>query len=250
MNATSPDKEFSGARNLEIMREARNYNAFVLSLVTDSAPRTGRLLDFGAGSGTITRGVAAHGTADRTIVCVEADPALRSELRGEGLQAAATLEEVEPESVDFVYSLNVLEHIEDDAAILRQLFAVLRPGGRMLLYVPAFMSLYSAMDAQVGHFRRYRRDQLARLCRQAGFEIESSSYVDSIGFLASLGLRFAGPRDGVLDPRMVKLYDRLVFPVSRLADRAAGWLFGKNIVLRARKPAGGKPAGSGREGRE
>ena len=239
MNATSPDKEFSGARNLEIMREARNYNAFVLSLVTDSAPDRGRLLDFGAGSGTITRGVAAHGAQLRTIVCVEADPALRAELESAGLQAVATLADVEPESVDFIYSLNVLEHIEDDAAIVRELFAVLRPGGRMLLYVPAFMLLYSAMDAQVGHFRRYRRGQLAQVCRQAGFEIETASYVDSLGFLASLGLRFAGPSDGVLDPRMVKLYDRLVVPASRVADLVAGKVFGKNIVLRARKPESG-----------
>jgi hypothetical protein len=131
----------------------------------------------------------------------------------------------------------VLEHIEDDASCVAAWYAKLKPGAPLLLYVPAFMVLYSEMDRRIGHYRRYRRRPLAALVRQAGFQIERSVYVDSLGFFASLGLRFFDRSGGVLNPRTVRLYDRLGFPLSRLMDAAAGPFFGKNVLIRAVKPA-------------
>jgi hypothetical protein len=72
--------------------------------------------------------------------------------------------------------------------------------------------------------------------RDAGFVIENAKYVDSLGFFAALGYRFFGNADGGLDLRAVRLYDRVVFPLSRALDRFTWRLFGKNLLVDAFKP--------------
>ncbi len=111
------------------------------------------------------------------------------------------------------------------------------PGARLLVYVPAFPVLYTSMDAKVGHVRRYKRDTLARSVTAAGFEIERVEYADSIGFFATLVFRLMDRGTGDINPRMLKLYDRVVFPLSRALDVLTHRWFGKNLVLVARNPA-------------
>jgi SAM-dependent methyltransferase len=230
----APDTPFSGARNLEVMTEARNYNAFVLALALRDARPGLRVLDFGAGSGTFAREVARSARPQR-LVCVELDPLLRAQLASAGLESTASIEAIAPGTIDYAYSLNVLEHIEDDEAALASLHAALAPGASLFLYVPAFKVLWSPMDTQVGHLRRYRRAELRAKCERAGFVVESATYVDSLGFLASLWLRAFGDRSGQLDTGAVRFYDRFLFPLSRVLDAVAGRGFGKNVALRARK---------------
>ena len=112
----------------------------------------------------------------------------------------------------------------------------LAPGGRLLIYVPAFNLLYSANDERVGHVRRYRRAGLVELVRNAGFQVERASYVDSLGFFAALAYRFVGDPEGGLSVTSVRLYDSLLFPPSRLLDRVVGRWFGKNLLLTAVRP--------------
>ena len=125
----------------------------------------------------------------------------------------------------------MLEHIEDDLAALVELGRCLKSDGRLLLYVPAFDLLYSPMDARVGHFRRYRRRSLAEKLEQAGFRVDVARYADSLGFFATLVYKAVGDASGALDPRAVRTYDRWLFPLSRLLDRALGGLVGKNLLV-------------------
>src|SRR5690242_12083450 len=136
---TTDQGAYTGVDNLEVMREARNYNAWLLDLIRGHAPARGRVIDFGAGSGTFALPLQRAGL---TMTCVEPDAALGAMLRARGLTSVATVEAVENESCDFAYTLNVLEHIEDDGAALRGLHAKLKPGARLLIYVPAFQVLY------------------------------------------------------------------------------------------------------------
>ena len=224
---------YSGIANLEIMEEAVRYNRFLLDLILPLALDRRHVLDFGAGSGTFACKLLAQG-AD--IACVEPDPGLRLALQRKMLRAYGDIAEVASESVDLAYSLNVLEHIEDDAAALSGLRRVLKPGGRLVLYVPAFMILFSAMDRSIGHVRRYRKKPLARLVERAGFAIDDVRYADSLGFFAALAFKAAGPRSGALSLRAVRFYDRWLFPLSRVLDVGLAPLLGKNLVLRARRP--------------
>ncbi len=75
-------------------------------------------------------------------------------------------------SVDLVMSTDAWEHIDDDVAVAAETARVLRPGGRVLVAVPAGMALWSGHDVALGHVRRYERDQLADLVRGAGLVID------------------------------------------------------------------------------
>jgi SAM-dependent methyltransferase len=225
---------YGGTDNLDSMLEARRYNAHLAALVREACRGARDALDFGAGLGTFAAILRESGTAP---LCLEPDPALAGRLAAEGFAVVRHLDEVPRESLDAVYSLNVLEHIEDDAAALAALFDRLRPGGRLMLYVPAFPILYSAMDRRVGHFRRYRRAPLARLVAGVGFTVERIGYVDCLGFPAALAFRAFGDREGALDSHAVRLYDKFVFPPSRALDPVLGRWFGKNLALTAVRPA-------------
>jgi SAM-dependent methyltransferase len=228
------DQAYTGVDNLEAMVEARRYNAFLTDAVLRAAGEARSALDFGAGVGTFAAMVRERGL---DVSCVEVDADLRRVLSERGFTAYAGLEAVAADSVPFAYSLNVLEHIEDDAAALRALASRLVPGGRVLLYVPAFQVLYSSMDRKVGHFRRYRRAGLLELVRAAGLQPERAEYVDSLGWLASLVFKAIGNAEGDLSPRSVALYDRFVFPASRLLDLGLNRLLGKNLLVVASRRA-------------
>lgn len=224
---------YTGTDNLEVMAEAVNYNAFLAGLVRAPMRPGDRVLDFGAGTGTFALPLAAAG---HPPACVEPDPGLAARLRAAGLEVHASADALPPGGLDYAYSLNVLEHIDDDRGALARLHAALRPGGTLMLYVPAFPLLFSAMDRKVGHVRRYRRGDLQAKCREAGFVVERCRYVDSLGFFAALAYRIGGDRDGGIDRRALALYDRWVFPASRWLDRITGRGFGKNLWLLARRP--------------
>jgi SAM-dependent methyltransferase len=224
---------YSGVENLEVMQEARNYNRYLLDTVRKHAPARGRVLDFGAGSGEFAAPLTALGYE---IAAVEPDRLLRGRLLERGVATvAASAAELPDRTFEYIYTLNVLEHIEDDLAALQQLHAKLTAQGKLLIYVPAFPVLYTSMDARVGHVRRYTRTTLTDVVRAAGFNIERIAYVDCLGFLATLAFKLLGNQSGDVDRQALKLYDRLVFPLSRALDVVTRAWFGKNLLLLACK---------------
>jgi len=227
-----PVSGYAGADNLEAMRAARRYNQFLVDTILAERGTAERALDFGAGLGTFAAAVRDAGLAVR---CVEPDASLRAHIEQAGLTSVSSLDEVGDASVAYAYTLNVLEHIADDRAAVRDLARVLVPGGRLLVYVPAFQVLYSEMDRVVGHHRRYRRAELVELVERAGLRIVRARYVDSVGFAAALAYRAIGG-GGQLDPSAVARYDRWIFPVSRLVDRVVPRVPGKNLLVVAEKP--------------
>ncbi len=84
---------------------------------------------------------------------------------------------LEPDSVDAVVLLNILEHIEDDGQAVQQIYRILRPGGVAAIEVPAGPHLYDIYDQRLMHFRRYRLGDLTGLMRRAGFEVVKASHL-------------------------------------------------------------------------
>jgi len=204
-----------------------------LDLVTSRVRPDDAILDFGAGRGVLARPLAANG---HRVSCVEPDPDLRARLTQVGLCVHAELHEIPPESFDFIYTMNVLEHIRDDGAVVEALRTRLKPGGVLLVYVPAFPLLYSSMDRKVGHVRRYRHGRLVGLLGAAGLQVEFISHQDCLGFFAGLLFKLIG-NDTTFDRRSLVAYDRYVFPLSRRLDRLAGMFFGKNLLAVGRRHA-------------
>jgi SAM-dependent methyltransferase len=216
------------------MQEAVNYNRYLLDTVRNYAPPRARVLDFGAGGGQFAAPLSAMGL---NITALEPDQLLQQRLRAQGLRAVGSTDELPDASLDYIYTLNVLEHIEDDEAALRSLYAKLSDNGKLLIYVPAFPVLYTSMDAKVRHIRRYTRDSLMSRVKAAGFHIEHVSYADSIGFFATLLFKWIGNKDGNVSIGALKLYDRAVFPLSRALDTLTGRWFGKNLLVTCSKRA-------------
>jgi SAM-dependent methyltransferase len=228
------DRAFEAPDLIEVMEEAVRYNRFLIETLADWGRGAGPLLDFGAGNGRFCVALQERGHA---MHAVEPDAPLRARIAERGVDARESLDGFEPGArFDGIYTVNVLEHIEDDTGLLRAFYERLRPGGRLLVYVPAFDLLFSANDRRVGHLRRYRRGGLVERVRAAGFELERAEYVDSLGFFAGLAYRFFGNRDGGLDVGAVRLYDGVVFPLSRLFDRLVSCWFGKNLLVTAVRP--------------
>lgn len=222
--------EYVGTDNLDIMHLAKNYNRLLVRQVLRLTKPEDRILDFGAGTGTFADLLRQDG---RNVDCFEIDATHQARLRELGFTVISRVEDLG--TYDCIYSFNVLEHIPDDAEALRTMHRCLQPNGVLALFVPAFQLLFSSMDRKVGHLRRYRRSSLARLVKEAGFEIISSSYADSLGFFASLLYKAVGSRRGDLSPSSILLYDRAIFPVSRRLDLGLGRLLGKNVMLAAKK---------------
>ena len=228
--------QYTGSENLEVMLEADRYNSFLRGLVNTYAAGAVTVLDFGAGIGTFTQAVSVP--PDR-ISCVEPDDAARAQLRASGYNTYADIEEID-DQFDYIFSLNVLEHIEDDGAAVRQILDRLKPGATLFVYVPAFNFLRSGMDDLVGHHRRYTRQSLATVLEAAGFEIDKLVYTDFLGYFATLIFkvleRFKGEPDGKINRPLLLIYDRVIFPVSRLLSIPFSGLLGKNVYAVAKRP--------------
>jgi SAM-dependent methyltransferase len=225
--------DYSGTENLEVMADAINYNDFLVSLIGKEVKPGDLVVDFGAGIGTFSKQVAMAGHA---VHCVEPDHRQLDRILALGLPASENIANFENDSVDVLYTLNVLEHIENDVEALEACYQKIKPGGSILIYVPAFNVLYSSMDKSVGHIRRYTRSTLAKKVRLAGFTVVRNEYVDSAGFFASLLFKMFGNDSGTINRAALILYDRYVFPLSRLADFICNKVFGKNVYLIARRP--------------
>jgi len=224
--------DYSGAENLEVMKEAKNYNRFLVDMVARHARPGDRVVDFGAGIGTFALPMARQG---HNLVCIEPDRAQSRGLAAQGLEVLSDIAQLADDSVDYLYTLNVIEHIEDDGAIAALFQRKMKPSGRLLVYVPAFQILFSSMDRKVGHFRRYRRGRLVALLEAHGFTIERAGYADCVGFAAALVYKLLDRNTGKIDKRTLIIYDRFIFPLSCALDCVFGRLFGKNLCVVATK---------------
>jgi SAM-dependent methyltransferase len=230
------DTEYTGIDNLDVLVDAVRYNRFLVDEVLRACAGCAAALDFGAGTGTLSVLVRERGM---TVACVEADARLRERLSQQGFEVFDDIARVPVQSQEFIYSINVLEHIEHDEAALKALHARLKPGGHCMLYVPALQLLYSSMDRKIGHYRRYHRGGLVAMAGRAGFTVERVGYADSLGFFVTLLYKMIGSRRGDISPSSVRIYDRFIFPLSRAMDRVGcSHLFGKNLLIVLRRPHG------------
>ena len=151
----------------------------VLKLLANQ-PR-GNVLEVGCGAGALINDLA-HLGFDCTALESSVEAATIARYLNRKQRSIRVFEEPDPcwtETFDYLLSLEVLEHIEDDLTALRRWANWLKPGGRLVLSVPAHMSKWNASDVWVGHFRRYEKDPLRNLITEAGFSVER---VESYGF--------------------------------------------------------------------
>ena len=231
--SASDGYEYEGAKILQLGNVLPNYNRSIAVMACRYGAGARDVLDFGAGIGTLSQTVRELGLAP---LCLEPDARQRAELDRLGFQTVASLAGVPDGSLDYIYSSNVLEHIEDDVAALIELRRKLRAGGRLLLYIPAFQSLYSAMDRAVGHYRRYDRAMLGQKLRDAGFVVEELYYADVLGYFVTRLFMAIGNDTDKINPFTLTVYDRVIFPIGQVIEKLMRVPVGKNVVGVARNP--------------
>lgn len=185
-------------------------------------PRDARILEIGCGTGHNLPMLAAFGTVD----AIEIDPAAReiaSARLGKPVGAAPLpdLTGVERGSYDLVAVLDVVEHIAADVAALKAMAACLKPGGKILITVPAHQWMWSAHDVVNHHHRRYSKASLAAAIRAAGLEPRKLGYFNSLLFPLAAASRLAGRLTGKDDsddsppPRLLNTLFEAIFRLER-----------------------------------
>jgi len=201
----------------------------------------GHTVEIGAGSGSFSKKfIELVPTLDLVEPSRELFQRLHSRLGYEsGVQlhmcgAEKWLLDAESASRDTIIMVNVLEHIEDDVGTLKQIHRTLRSGGALLLFVPALRFLYSRLDLEHGHFRRYEKRELEIKVQKAGFEVADAKYIDALGIIPWLIFnKLLGRTE--FNEGMVRLYDSIGIPVTRFLERLLPLPVGKNVLLIAKK---------------
>jgi hypothetical protein len=153
---------------------------------------------------------------------------------------------VQVEAMDLVHAsrlshsafvaLNVLEHIEDDRAALRGAAVLVRPGGRVVVLVPAFPFAAGRFDREIGHYRRYTKASLTAAYEEAGLTLDTMRYLNAPGLPAwFVAVRLLGgePSEGAL----LRIWDRGVIPLTRRLERRFTPPFGQSVLAVGRTPA-------------
>ena len=226
------EEGYTGTQILEDMSFAHNYNRFIKKLRNRfiSRKENQTVIDYGAGNGEF----CLDSFQNVDFFAVEPDKYLKEKLRDKGI-SVLEFKKFKNSSVDYVYSINVLEHIENDEEVLQEIYNVLALNGKVLIYVPAFQFLWTGLDNQVKHFRRYTKKSLSNKLKKCGFKINSLKYADSIGFFV-VALHKLLKKDVRLNKRNIILFDKILFPFSRVLDRLLfESFFGKNIYAYAEK---------------
>lgn len=216
-------------------QDLHNYNAWIVSTFIQHAGKISpnmAVLDFGSGIGTLSQiffnvcGVRPEG--------VELDATQRNIYADRGFKAYSNLSETN-HTYPLIFTSNVLEHIEDDVAALKHLKEKLSHDGLLLIYVPAFESIWTSMDNKVGHYRRYRQADLQAKLIQAGYLVHKSHYCDSLGFILAFIFKFIGNASGEPSSWSLKFFDRVLLPISKFMDIFLSPFFGKNVFVLAQR---------------
>jgi SAM-dependent methyltransferase len=225
---------------LELFRDCLRWKTYVGDVVAPFL--AGRVLEVGAGIGGTTRALCERGAAT-SWTALEPDPGLFEELEGNLRDVEiveptlGTLEEIDAGSrFDCIVYVDVLEHVEDDAAELRRAARRLRPGGHLVVVSPAHAFLYTAFDRAIGHHRRYSPRALAAL-GPPGLSLVRRQLLDSVGLMASAANRLL-LRQAMPTRRQLHVWDRWMIPASRLLDPVLRYRVGKSIMVAWRAPEG------------
>jgi SAM-dependent methyltransferase len=227
-------QSYPGHRCLKAMQNAPHYAEAIYRMIRSALPAgTPRILDFGAGDGMFAELLLRDGLK---VDCVEPDPHNQQSLASLGLSPVADIAVLEDNRYDFVYAINVLEHLHDLDRHVADLHRVLSANGRLFVFVPAFAILWTSLDDEVDHVRRFTRASLTRALGGSDLAIEECRYFDSLGFPAALCVR-ALEAVGAFrySPQTVGFYDRALLPLSLFGDRMLSNILGKNVVAIARK---------------
>ncbi|MEY4670110.1 MAG: hypothetical protein RL518_2809 [Pseudomonadota bacterium] len=223
MIAPPPDPNV-GVETLEAFEDAKRYNGWICERVSKHI--SGRVLEVGSGIGNIVgellsapkvTSIVATDISDSSLATLRDRFGWDSRLSTEVWNAESPpTAKLTAEKFDTIISSNVLEHIKEHELALKNIRQLLKPDGKLIILVPAHPALYSGLDEDLGHFRRYSRTELVKVHQAAGFQVEN---VIDHNFLGALGWWWVGKvrKRRTLKSGDTKTFDKLV-PVLKKVD--------------------------------
>lgn len=227
-----------GEETLERVGKLNRFNSWMFDVLK---PHMGReILEVGCGVGNLTEQMLPY--CDR-LVGVDVEPHYIQTVQerfGDRPGFSAHLLDLsseipttpQPGTFDTVVCLNVLEHIEDHVTTLRNMKAMLRPGGRLILLVPAFSWLYGTLDEALHHYRRYNPRELRSLLYEMDYEVERLFFLNLFGIFGWY-LNGRVLKRTLLPEGQLALYDKLV-PAFRAVETTTGYRMGQSVIAIAR----------------
>jgi SAM-dependent methyltransferase len=216
---------------LEVLASATRYNDWIASL---ALPHLGEHpIEIGSGLGDQAERWLQAGVPRVTLSDLEPRSlaALESRFAGDDRVDVRHIDVAipQPGSYSAVVAVNVLEHIRDDAAALRNVRELLQPHGRVVIFAPAIPFAMSRFDREIGHFRRYTKPMLLDRLAEAELEPIEVRYVNAPGLLAWL-LVMKALRGQPADGRLLQAWDRVVIPITRALESRFGAPFGQSAL--------------------
>lgn len=169
----------------------RSRRNCILNLLRN-APRDSKILDIGCSSGVLLNDLRRLGFSVDNLYGIDISPRSIENAKKTGLIHVEVMDAQEitlNEKFDFIIASDCLEHLKDDEKALRNWYNLLSPGGRALIFVPAFMSLWSHHDVVNMHFRRYTRGELQHKMQQTGFAVTRSGFWNFFLFIPVYTMR-------------------------------------------------------------
>jgi len=226
------------SQTLESVASAVRYHDWLTFL---ALPHLGNSpLELGSGLGDYAQRWLDAGVPHITVT--EVDPSRLAHLRKRfGADSRVDVRALDvhrpPAAAHSAFAMfNVLEHIPDDVAALRAAHSLVRPGGKVIVFVPAFQFAMSRFDRAVGHVRRYTKPSLEYALTEAGLVVQDLRYVNMPGLLAwFVGMRLLRMTPG--EGRALTLWDSWVVPTARRWEERHRPPFGQSVFAVAEVPA-------------
>lgn len=227
------------ASDLHNMGEARRYRRWMYRRMEPYLGR--RILEVGAGTGNFTELLLDRDLLVATDVHTSFLRVLEHRFPGAFAIPPFLWDIAEPAPgglphgmVDTVVCINVLEHVADDRAALRNLGEVLPCGGTLVLLVPALGWLYGSVDEALGHYRRYGKRELASRLSESGFEVRRLFYMNTVGVPGWL-LNGKVLRHTESSQTQVRIFDRFFVPWVEPLERILPPPFGLSLIAVGRR---------------
>lgn len=230
--------------DLEVMSAAPNYNRWLFEKIqSDLVP--GHILEIGAGVGNLSQLLIRSDLGQYTLLEPNNICLTQLKERFDDKQNVEIIEGMFPniflaqpdtyrETFTSIVMFNVLEHIEHDVNALKVIASLLKPGGRLLLIVPAMPALYGEIDERLGHHRRYTKKTFKQALQSTSLVPKKVNYMNMVGAVGWY-INFVVLRRNAQSSGQVKIFDGIVTPIQATLERIINPPFGQSLVVVAEK---------------
>ena len=235
---------YSGHENLELLSQTRRFNDWIYEQILPALK--GDVLEVGSGIGTFSEKIIRD-LPNSNIIVTDVSSHYIKQLEENfcnssknnvsssklDLNCKEDYEKIGFEKFDSIVAINVLEHVEHDEFALQELYKMLRRGGILIILVPCHKFLYNAIDKDIGHFRRYTKNDLELKIKRTQFNVDRVFYFNMLGII---GWYLNGnlAKSAKVNGTASKIFDQTV-PISRFVEKVVGRRIGLSLICYLKK---------------